>query len=60
MECDGMTREEAIEHFEYVRDLIYAADDDYDRAEEMMYSELGLEMDYIVDLLPLVKGGRKG
>ena len=53
MERDGMTEKEAKHAVEQVRAEIYAAaeDGDYDEAEEIMSSFLGLEMDYIMDIL---------
>lgn len=53
MDRDGMTEDEASSHLTYVRELIdeAIADGQFDEVEDIMYSELGLEMDYIHDLL---------
>ena len=53
MERDGMTKQEAEKHLNDVREMINdaAACGDYDDVEDIMYSELGLEMDYIFDIL---------
>ena len=49
MERDGLTREEANERLEEVREMVYDADP-YE-AEDILADELGLEMDYIFDIL---------
>ena len=53
MERDGMTEQEAKNAVEDVRCEITAAVEDgcYEEAEDIMYSLLGLEMDYIFDIL---------
>ena len=53
MSRDGMTQEEAEHLVNQVRREIneVAEEGDYDAAEDIMYSELGLEMDYIFDIL---------
>ena len=53
MKRDHMTKEEAINHYRYVKEMVNeaVADGDYDTAEDIMYSELGLEMDYIFDIM---------
>lgn len=53
MERDSMTREEAEHLLNQVRDEMNdaIAEGDYDLAEDIMYSDLGLEMDYIMDVL---------
>lgn len=50
---DGMTSEEADELIEAVReDINFAAEcGDYELAEDIMLGDLGLEMDYIFELL---------
>lgn len=50
---DGMTAEEADELIEAVReDINFAAStNDFELAEDIMYGDLGLEMDYIFELL---------
>jgi hypothetical protein len=50
---DGMTVEEADELIEAVReDINFAASNgDYELAEDIMLGDLGLEMDYIFELL---------
>ena len=49
MKRDGLTKQEAIETVKEVREMIQEAVEcgDYDEVEDIMYSELGLEMDYI-------------
>lgn len=49
MERDGMTREEAQETLEEVREMLSEADPW--EAEDIIADELGLEMDYIFDIL---------
>ncbi len=53
MKRDDMSREEAESHLKFVREMMNdaIADGDYFEAEEIMYSELGLEMDYVFDVL---------
>lgn len=53
MKRDGMTKQEAQNHLAYVRQLMEdaVADGDFDLAEQLVASELGLEMDYIFDIL---------
>lgn len=50
---DGMTAEEADELIEAVKeDINFAAStNDFELAEDIMYGDLGLEMDYIFELL---------
>lgn len=49
MERDGMTRAEAQETLEDVREMLSEADPW--EAEDIIADELGLEMDYIFDIL---------
>ena len=49
MERDGMTKEEAQEVLEEVREMLSEADPW--EAEDILADELGLEMDYIFDIL---------
>lgn len=49
MSRDGMTREEAEERVQEVREMI--ADADAFEVEDIIADELGLEMDYIFDLM---------
>ena len=49
MERDGMSEEEARERIDEVREMLYDADP-WD-AEDILSDELGLEMDYIFDIL---------
>ena len=49
MERDGMTKEEAQETLEDVREMLSEADPW--EAEDIIADELGLEMDYIFDIL---------
>lgn len=53
MNRDGVTRDEAERMVNEVREEILEAvyDGDYNEAEDIMLSELGLEMDYIYDIL---------
>lgn len=53
MERDGLTRSEAEQHIAECREEINAlvADGFYEDAEWVMEHELGLEMDYIFDLI---------
>lgn len=50
---DGMTYEEACSHFNYVQSLIQdaVANCNEGEIEDIMYEELGLEMDYIFDIM---------
>lgn len=49
MKRDGLTREEANERLEEVREMISEADPW--EAENILADELGLEMDYIFDII---------
>ena len=54
MERDGLTEEEAREQVEEAAELIneiVASGGSYEEAEEILLDDLGLEMDYIFDLL---------
>lgn len=51
MKRDGMSRTEAVALVTKVHGMIEDADGDYDEAEQIMIDELGLEMDYIFDIL---------
>lgn len=51
MKRDGMSRAEAVALVTEVREMIEDAGGDYDEAEQIMIDELGLEMDYIMDIL---------
>ena len=54
MERDELTEEEAREQVEEVAELIneiVASGGSYEEAEEILLDDLGLEMDYIFDLL---------
>ncbi|MCC8110289.1 MAG: hypothetical protein LIO74_01245 [Ruminococcus sp.] len=51
MECDDLTRAEAEELVEETRQMMSDCEYDPIECEEIMYSELGLELDYIFDLL---------
>ena len=53
MERDGMDEFEAQDLIDAVReDLNFAIENnDYELAEDIMYGDLGLEMDYIFDLI---------
>ena len=49
MERDGFARDEAEERLEEVREML--SDADPWEAEDILADELGLEMDYIFDIL---------
>ncbi|MCD8011995.1 MAG: hypothetical protein LUG99_02225 [Lachnospiraceae bacterium] len=51
MERDDLTRAEAEERLEETRQMMSDCEYDPIECEEIMYSELGLELDYIFDLL---------
>lgn len=53
MERDGMDEFEAQELIDEVREELNFAmeNNDYELAEDIMYGDLGLEMDYIFDLI---------
>ena len=53
MRRDGISREEAIEAIEDCRDQInyFCARGDYSAAEDSIAEELGLEPDYLFDIL---------
>ena len=53
MSRDNMTQEEAEHLLKNVREEIdeVLADGDYESVEDIIYTELGLEMDYIFDIL---------
>lgn len=53
MKRDGMTEKEAKDALKQARCEIYSAAEsgDYEEAESIMYSLLGLEMDYLFDVL---------
>ena len=53
MDRDDMTAEEADELIEEVREEIQiaASNGDYELVEDIMYGDLGLEMDYIFEFI---------
>ena len=53
MERDGMSAEDAKDTIRAVREDIMDAimEEDYDSVEDILSSDLGLEMDYIFDIL---------
>ena len=53
MRRDGVTKEEAKNTLEETREMINdaIASGNFDEVEDIMYSELGLEMDYIDEIL---------
>lgn len=53
MSRDNMSQDEAEHVFQNVRKEIddAVAEGDYELVEDIMYTELGLEMDYIFDIL---------
>lgn len=48
---DGMAPEEAQELIDQTIEEIHATDYDYEEVADIMMSNLGLEMDYILDLI---------
>lgn len=48
---DGISVKEAAERVQHVQMLIEHHNMDYDEVETIMLEELGLEMDYIYDIL---------
>lgn len=53
MERDGMTKREATDLFKKVKEMVVDAAEsgNYSEAEDIILSELGLEIDYIFDIL---------
>lgn len=51
MKRDGMSRTEAQERFNEVRDMIQECNFDPFETEDILIEELGLEMDYIFEFL---------
>lgn len=51
MRRDGMTLWEAEERLNEVRDMIADCEYDLDETDEIMQEELGLEPDYLFDIL---------
>ena len=53
MNRDGLTKEEASDLVNETRQCIYNVLEggSYDEVEDIMYENLGLEMDYITDIL---------
>ena len=53
MRRDDMTRQEAAEVVKEARKALMeaAADGDMEAAEEVLYDQLGLELDYLFDLI---------
>jgi hypothetical protein len=51
MERDGLTQQEAKEQLEEVRQMLRDCNYDPMEGEEIILSELGLEMDYIFDII---------
>lgn len=53
MQRDGLTKAEAIDAINDARTEIYSAveDGDYEEAEDIMQSLLGLEADYLLDII---------
>lgn len=53
IERDGLTEAEAVDVMNATREEVYNAiyDGDFDLAEDIFTGDLGLEMDYIFDLL---------
>ena len=53
MERDGMTKSEVINEIKYVRELMLEAVEagEYWEAEDILVDELGLEPDYIFDII---------
>ena len=51
MKRDGLSRHEAQEQFNEVRDMIQECNFDPFETEDILIEELGLEMDYIFEFL---------
>lgn len=51
MKRDGLSETEARDLVLETRDMIYECNGDFNEAEEIMLDQLGLEMDYIFDIL---------
>lgn len=53
MQRDGLTKQEAVKRVQEVREMVYDAVESgmFDEAEDIVMSELGLEMDYIDELI---------
>lgn len=53
MKRDGLTKREATKRVQEVRQMVYEAVESgmFDEAEDIVMSELGLEMDYIDELI---------
>lgn len=48
---DGISVREAKQRVEHVQDLLAQSNYGYEEVEDILYTELGLEMDYIHDLI---------
>lgn len=48
---DGISVKEAVARVREVQEQINSSNFDYDEVEDIMASELGLEMDYIFDII---------
>lgn len=51
MRRDNMSEAEAIERVKEVQEMLWDCDGSYDAAETILAEELGLEPDYIMDLI---------
>lgn len=51
VERDGLTVTEATAQLENVREMLSECDFDPAESEEIISSELGLEMDYLLDII---------
>lgn len=51
MRRDELTRTEAKAHLNHVRQMLSECSYDPDESEDIIYSELGLELDYLEDIL---------
>ena len=55
MERDGMTKQEATKEYKRVTSLVYSllceSETSYEEVEDILACELGLEMDYIFDII---------
>lgn len=51
MKRDGLSRREAQDRFNEVKDMIHGCNFDPFEAEDILIEELGLEMDYIFEFL---------
>lgn len=51
MKRDGLTLYEARKQINHVRQMFMDCNYDADRCEQIMYDELGVELDYLFDII---------